>query len=301
MNTTFQTALRATLLTLAIGGIVLAPSAQADSVTGDYTETIEREIPFDSGGSLSVTNRNGDIKVSVWDEDAIKLVAEKTMKVERAYSWFARLIGLKEPKIESEEDAKAYLEKFKVEVAGERDDLRINTVYPAEATNLRFHVHYRITVPRHAEVNIQTRNGTLTVTGVTGSVEAETTNGSVRLSDITGPAQARSTNGTIELDNIAGGIEARTVNGRIDAKLATAPGPKDEIVCRTTNGRIRLVMPAGANFDLLMRSSSGSLSTDFELASVVEDTKKRLEGTVGEGGPLVSLRTVNGRVALEAR
>lgn len=302
MNTTRSTHVHASLMLLTLGMAVLAlaPAALSAEMKGAYEETIERQLPFNPGASLTLTERNGSVSIGVWKQDGIKIVAKKRMRVEHSGTWFARLIGLKVPKIESDEDAQACLKEFTMDISGDADGLEVKTSYPSSAGNLRFTMSYEILLPREAQVSLHTTNGSIEVTGVKGTVEAKSTNGHVTFRDISGPVHARTTNGRIDLDGITGEIEARTVNGRISGRLAALPATGADVKCRTINGRISLGVPRDANFDLDIQTRSSRVSSDFELTSVTTQKPKQLEGTIGGGGPLISLRTINGSIEIEA-
>lgn len=302
MNTVRSKSMKicAAMLVMGLGVAGIAPAAFPAAAKGAYEETVERQLPFNPGASLSLEGGNGDVEISVWDQDEIKIIGKKRMRIERLNTWFARLIGLKVPDIESDEDARAYLEQFKMDISGDADGLEVKTVRPASAGHMRFKMSYEIVLPRKSEVSVHMTNGRIEITGVRGSVEVETTNGSVICNEITGPVHVRTTNGRIEFEGLTGGIEARTVNGRISGSLAALPSSGAEITCRTTNGRVRLAVPRDANFEIELHSRSIELSDDFELTKTTADGPRRLEGTVGDGGPLISLRTTNGSVTLEA-
>lgn len=302
MNTQRSTRTYAPLIMLILGMAVLAvaPAALSADLKGAYEETIERQLPFNSGASLTLTERNGSVSIGVWDQNEIKIVAKKRMRVERASTWFARLIGLKVPKVESDEDAQAYLKEFTMVISGDADGLEVKTTYPSSAGNLRFTMSYEILLPREAQVSLHTTNGSIEVRGVKGTVEAESINGHITFRDISGAVHARTTNGRINLDGITGGIEARSVNGRISGGLAALPATGADVKCRTINGRISLGVPRDANFELDIQTRSGRVSSDFKLTRAKTQKPKRLEGTVGTGGPLISLRTTNGSVQVEA-
>ena len=288
------------MLVMGLGIVGIAPAAFSAAAKGTYEETIERQLPFNPGASLSLEGRNGHVVISVWDQDEIKIIGKKRMKIERVSSWFARLIGLKVPDIESDEDAREYLEQFTMDISGDADGLEVKTLRPASAGHLQFTMSYEIVLPRESDVSVEMTNGRIEITGVSGSVGAKTVNGRVIFNEITGPVEARTTNGRIEFDGLTGGIEARTVNGRIEGSLAALPSSDAEITCRTTNGGIRLGVPRDANFEFEIETRSSHVSSDFELTSSTADRRKRMEGIVGDGGPLISLRTTNGPVELEA-
>ena len=288
------------MLVMGLGVVGMVPAAFPAPAKGAYEETVERQLPFNPGAKLTLEGRNGSVEISVWDQDEIKIIGKKRMKIERVNSWFARLIGLKVPKIESDEDARRYLEQFTMEISGDADGLEVKTLRPASAGHLRFSMSYEIVLPRKSEVSVTVTNGRIEITGVSGSVDAKTTNGHLTFHEITGFVNARSTNGRIEFDEIRGGIKAQTTNGRIAGRLAALPADDAEITCRTTNGRIRLAVPRDASFEVDIRTRSSSVRSEFELTETTTDSPKHLEGIVGDGGPLISLRSTNGSVALEA-
>lgn len=288
------------MLAIGLGVAAMAPTAFSDSAKGIYEETVERQLPFNPGATLSLEGRNGKVEVRVWDRDEIKIIGTKQMRIERASTWLARLIGLRVPDVETDEEAREYFEKFTMEISGDADGLEVKTSRPPSAGQLDFSMSYEIILPRKSNMSVEMSNGRLEIAGVNGRVDARSVNGRITCNEINGALLVRTVNGRLDLQQITGSIDAQTVNGRISATLA-APLPSDgEIICRTTNGGIRLGVPRDANFELKIQSRSSRVSSDFESIRLTEDRPKRLEGIVGDGGPLISLRTVNGPVELEA-
>jgi hypothetical protein len=52
------------------------------------------------------------------------------------------------------------------------------------------------------------------------------------------------------------------------------------------------------NAHVLAQTSNSSVTTDFELRVQGEFTKHRMEGTIGNGGPMIDLSTSNGAIRL---
>ena len=65
------------------------------------------------------------------------------------------------------------------------------------------------------------------------------------------------------------------------------------------NGSIRVEIPNASDFGISMRTRTGGIHNDFELSRIDEHSQKRVEGTVGTGGPMIDLRTTNGRITLK--
>ena len=289
-----------TLCVVAAMAVVAVPAAYPANITGDWEERIERQLPFAPGGSLEVLSRNGSVEISSWDKEEIKIVMEKRVSVSHGGTWFARFLGLKTNDIESEEDIQAILDALTVEIIGDENDLKLRTVRPTSAEGLRYREHNEIVLPAEAQVSIEWTNGKIEISDVTGAVSAETTNGGITCEKIRGPMHVETTNGSIRGEDLSGEIKAETTNGSIELRLEAAPGPDDSITCRTVNGSIEVRMPRESSFEIKARSRSSRLSDDFELTNPINVSRRSIEGTVGSGGPKVSLRTTNGRIEIDA-
>jgi hypothetical protein len=140
-------------------------------------------------------------------------------------------------------------------------------------------VHFTVRVPDGVHVTLRTVNGGLTAEGLTGAVMATTVNGSIT---------ARSTGGP---------VHAKTVNGSIRA--ATGALGRDDLRYETVNGSITLELPANAHADFDLSTVNGGVSTDFPVTIQGAISRKRLRGSVGDGGRLLKASTVNGGIALK--
>ena len=64
------------------------------------------------------------------------------------------------------------------------------------------------------------------------------------------------------------------------------------------NGSITLDLPADLSADVDAETVNGRISVDFPLGGNVHQTKRELRGTIGSGGRLLDLETVNGSITL---
>jgi DUF4097 and DUF4098 domain-containing protein YvlB len=140
-------------------------------------------------------------------------------------------------------------------------------------------VHFRVRVPAGVDVELETVNGDVDATDLASRVEAATVNGSVRIS-------------TTEI------CEAATVNGSIVARLGN-PDLDGGIDFCTVNGDIRLELDADVDAEVRGHTMNGSISTDFPLM-VRGRFGKRIEGSIGRGGPNLGLETINGNIRLRS-
>lgn len=172
------------------------------------------------------------------------------------------------------------LEELKVEIVGEGDEIRVRTRYPRP----RFmggsgRVDYAIRVPRSARVSVENVNGRVEVHGVASQVAAETVNGSVEVRDAVGE------------------VEASAVNGSVEVSMARVD-PDGRNRLRTTNGSVRLTLPADVNAEIDAGTVNGGVSCDFDIDGG-RKTRRKLEGRIGSGGARFDLAAVNGSVRID--
>jgi hypothetical protein len=120
-------------------------------------------------------------------------------------------------------------------------------------------------------------------------------NAAIRAEDLTADVRARTVNGSAWLST-SGGASATTVNESIRASFGeTWDG---EATFETVNGSIRLEVPEQINADVEIRTSNGRITTDGLSIATTRSSRRRVEGTLGEGGPDLRLKTVNGSITL---
>jgi DUF4097 and DUF4098 domain-containing protein YvlB len=245
------------------------PSSSADAVQkakGDeLTEEFHQTYPLSPTGRVGVSNINGDVHISVWDQNSVKVDA-----VKRAYS-------------------QQSLSEVTIDVTNTGDSVKIKTQYAENRNYNRRNredsaasVEYTLTVPRGASLE-----------------GAELVNGSLDVDGIQGDVHASLVNGTVKAVGLGGEVKLSTVNGGIGADLAALQSAKG-VMLNSVNGPIVLIIPSGASADVKASTVHGAITNDFGLA--VEDGQyvgHNLSGQIGSGGTRVRLNNVNGPIAIK--
>jgi hypothetical protein len=252
---------------LVIATLLFATAAAA----AELTETIDRTFDVRPGANVVLSNVNGRITVTSWDQPRVRVVATKEVDGDRG-------------------ELKKALQDLRVELQPRDGGLVITTHYPKEMTGMSkilgwlsgddvdAQVRYDLTVPRTMNVDVTNTNGTIELTDVTGQLELDTTNG------------------RIEVTRCAGSLDASTTNGSIKAELVRiAKG--QPLRFETTNGRIDVSVPANAAADLDASTTNGSIRSDLPVAAT-RTSSNSLRGTINGGGTTLRLRTTNGGIAI---
>lgn len=230
---------------------------------GSLTEEFHQTYAITSDGRVELDNINGDVHISSWDRNEVKVDAVK----------FA--------------DSKERLDEAKIEIDSGKDYLSIRTKYPNRNNNWNWGSHdnpasveYTLTVPRSARLDeIKLINGALNVSGIGGEVRASCINGRLDAQDLSGRARLA------------------TINGRLVAKFGQVAGQSLEL--NSVNGSLDLTIPSDSNAEIEASTVSGNISNDFGLhVNRHRIVGNDLRGELGNGGTRIRLSNVNGRIEI---
>jgi hypothetical protein len=121
-----------------------------------------------------------------------------------------------------------------------------------------------------------------------------TVNGDVEVRDLASDVVAMSVNGDIEIST-TGFAEASTVNGSIEAAMEQYD-VEAGLSFRTVNGSISLDLPDDVDADIDATWVNGSFEAASPLTATGRISRRSVQGILGEGGPELNLKTVNGSI-----
>jgi hypothetical protein len=125
-----------------------------------------------------------------------------------------------------------------------------------------------------------------------------TVNGEVEASRLHGDVVLKTVNGSVNFST-SGGARAGTVNGSIKGEMGRADW-SDTLEMHTVNGSITLTLPPTLSTDVKAATVNGDINvSDFPVTVTGRVSRRRLEGTIGGGGRLLSLESVNGSITLK--
>ncbi|MBT8058667.1 MAG: DUF4097 family beta strand repeat protein [Xanthomonadales bacterium] len=237
------------------------------SLAADVKETEEMSFPVNPGARISLENINGEIFITAGSGDQVDLIARK--------------------KAGSQE----YMDDLKIVVDADEDYIRIETRHPKSegswfkwGSNSSGSVSYELTVPGDVELDtIETVNGDVEISGVSGKVKASTVNGSLQVSELVSD------------------VSLETVNGSVKAEFDTV-GEGQRINAEAVNGKITLMLPADASARVNAETVNGSIDADdFGLEPEKGFVGRDLSGEIGGGAGRITLDTVNGSIKIRMK
>ena len=239
----------------------------------ELTETIDRTFDVRPGATVTLSNVNGSVTVTAWDQPRVRVIATKRVEADR-------------------DVVQQALKELRVELQPRNGGLDITTHYPRRnggsglldwllGDDIEEQVRYELTVPRTMSLDLESVNGSIRVSGVNGKHDVETTNGK------------------IELTRCAGSVDASTTNGGIEADL-TIVAKGQPLRFSTTNGRIEVTLPPTLALDVDAGTTNGSIRTDLPIATTRVE-KNSLKGSINGGGTPLRMRTTNGGISIKTR
>lgn len=221
-----------------------------------HCEVLTARVP--STGALVVDGgANGGVHVEAWGGDDVEV---------RAKVW---------ANAGTEERARELAAQVEVRLDGGR----LEAEGPRTGRRESWGVSYEIRAPARTDLDIQTRNGGIEVTGLAGDIRFEAMNGGVHLT------------------GVGGDVRGSTRNGGLHVELSGDQWQGRGLDARTTNGGVTLLVPDGYSAELETGTVNGGFDIDFPV-TVRGRIGRELRTTLGNGGPTVRVVTTNGGVRI---
>ena len=232
----------------------------------ELTEEFHQSYALTATGRVSIANINGNVHISAWDRNEVKVDA-----VKRAYS-------------------PERLSEVTIDVTNSADSVVIKTKYPERDQTFETRnrgnnpasVEYTLTVPRGARID-----------------SAELVNGSLDIEGVKGDVHVSLVNGEVKAGGLGGEVKLSTVNGAQEVNV-TALDEAKGVTLNSVNGPIVLIVPSGANAQVRASTVHGAITNDFGLTvNEGQYVGRDLTGQIGSGGPRIRLNNVNGSIAIK--
>jgi len=247
--------------------LVFVSLLAVSTARADVSKTEEFNFELNDNGRLSLSNVNGDIRITGVAGNQVHITAKKTA------------------------DTQKYLDALKIDIDAGADHIRVEAKYPDSnggwfhwGSNSSGSVDFEVTVPPGTKLDtIETVNGDIDISAVTNLVNVE------------------SVNGGLSLSGLANDADMDTVNGEIEA-LFDVLGAGQRISVDAVNGTVELTLPANASATVRAESLNGDIDADdFGLEADKGYVGQDLDGQIGDGAGRINIDTVNGSITIQKR
>lgn len=281
--------------------LAVAPVARAQR--DESLQKIDTTFAFSKGGSVDLGHVSGDIVVTGWTRQEIRIYAV----IETGYL-----------------DASMSSSRVSITARARRNrmgsshyELSVPIGTYVRASSVSGNLAVRGTA---GEVSVNTVSGDVEVRDASDRVEMHTVSGDVRASRLRGRIRANSVSGDITLDDINGELNAKSVSGELRVR-GTLTGLEFESVsgdfdfagdfkgdgsysAATHSGDVRLTLPSNIGATLELQTFSGEVRPGFPITlqpgeQPLNRRNRRMRFAVNGGGPRISLETFSGDIIIE--
>lgn len=157
--------------------------------------------------------------------------------------------------------------------------------------NRRLHIEVRM--PQHGDLQVDTGDGSVETSGLSGSVNVHTGDGSVKANSLDGTIDLHTSDGSIAVDTLKGDIKLRTGDGSIEARNLDGKveadsgdghirmdGRFEALSVKTGDGSVDTKVLSGSKMATAWTLRTGDGSVDLTLPS---DFQANIDATTGDG------------------
>lgn len=279
------------------------PAAAQNRRDDDYESRIDSTFAFDKRGTVVLSVGAGEIIVTAWNRDQVRVRARSERSVIRMDATSTRVsLDLSR--------ARGGDTRFEVTVPiGVRVSARA-TSGDISISGTKGGVEARtqngdLTVEDVAEtVDLNTYSGDIVARGLSGNVEITTLSGEITVSDVKGDADVTSVSGDIDLRNVvARYVRAKTTSGDVSFDGAIDATGRYEL--GSHSGSVYLTLPQNTGALLTLSTYSGSIESDFPITLKPGEhgmgQSKRFTFEVGKGDARISAESFSGDITIRSK
>jgi DUF4097 and DUF4098 domain-containing protein YvlB len=273
----------------------------------DYRSNVDTTFDFDRSGIVSLTLGSGDIVVTSWSRNQVRVHAT------------------------SESGS------IRLDAGPTRVSVELSSRYGGGGDS-----RFEVTVPVGARIIARSQSGDISISGTRGNVDARSQSGDIKVDEVgerldigtlsgdieahavKGDVQIKSVSGDIRLSDLQGDFEGETVSGSIELRNATCRNvrshttsgdlvyegsidPTGRYELSAHSGDIRLGIPSNASAQLSVSTWSGTLDSDFPITlrpgehGIGTGQAKRFTFDIGGGAARISAETFSGDISIGSR
>jgi DUF4097 and DUF4098 domain-containing protein YvlB len=237
-----------------LSGICLMLAAQPCWADDSATDMLNQTYAVERGGQLTLDADQGDVEVDVASQNTVQIQV------------------LREASSGSESDTKKLIKKNKIKFSQNGDEVRIESAMEQEShswfssEHATLKIHFKITVPRSYNANLNTGGGNITMAGLRGTVEARSSGGNLSFTNIEGPVNGHTSGGRIDASGCSQKLEIQSSGGDITINDYSGTSAQAD----TSGGNINVT---GCSGKLSVKTSGGNITIrHFSGPAVFADT-----------------------------
>jgi DUF4097 and DUF4098 domain-containing protein YvlB len=271
------------------------------------TEQIEKNFVINGSKPvfLEFKEKDGNIKFSSWDQDAVQIRVKKVAK-DRNKQRAAELLN--QVKVVAEQDGNSInvevqYPKTRIVVFGFRDHPKVMV---STEIMLPFNTNLSCRTDDgdiwggniHGEVKLKTDDGEINISNVQGSVSLISEDGEITCTQSDGGIEARTDDGDIHLSGRLDWLDVRAEDGDVRIELLSGPVMERDWKIRTDDGDVELYAPREYAARIRIKTDDGNIESELPLSFSKISSDRDLSGRMNQGKHTLIIDTEDGNITL---
>jgi DUF4097 and DUF4098 domain-containing protein YvlB len=289
--------------------LISATALLALILTGARAASRHHSVSISDGHKQPVTDCS-DLRIRFDERDAVVRSEERTLTKAEAptleirphanggvqiVGWEKDTYSVTACKAASGADAERILSQISMSV----EKGKISTKGPGDDDD--WTVYLLIRAPKSAVLDLETKNGPISLYDVDGKLTARAHNGPISLKNFSGEADITAVNGPISVEGSNGNVRVHTENGPISVALTGKTWSGAGLTADAKNGPLTLMVPRDYQSSFVVESRNYSpvsckASICDNARKTWDDENRRIE--FGSSPAMIRLSTVNGPVSV---
>lgn len=294
-------------MSLALGCAAALAACEVNLNTEGLTARETRSFALTGEADLTLETFDGSIEIHSWDRNEVEVEIEKRAMEQSLIDGMT---------ITAEQQGNRIVLGVTGPARAERRGVTVGVYYSPSA-------RLRVAVPRKGSIQARTGDGAIRVEDlegrlvlrsgdgsisadrVSGEIQIQTDDGAIRMEKVEGRLQLETEDGSITIDGMPTVLKARTGDGAIRVGIGGDTAMADAWDLSTRDGSVTLTLPAVFNAEIDAETRDGSVRSSHPGLVVEradgEDRRapRELRTRMGEGGPVLKIRTGDGSIRFE--
>ena len=292
--------LRTHVITALLIASALPVAAQDRSRDEDYQSRIDTTFAFDKRGSVTLALSSGEIVVTAWNRDQVRVRARSERSIVRMDATSARLsLDLSRPRGGDSRFEVTVPVGVRVTARATNGDISITGTKGGVEANTQ---SGDLVVEDVGEmVDLGSLSGDITARTLTGNVDIRAVSGDVTLQSVNGDVEATSVSGDLDLtDVLAKYVRAKSTSGDVSFDGAIDPAGRYEI--GSHSGSVYLTLPQTTGALLTVSTYTGTIDSDFQITLMPgEHGTRRFSFQIGKGDARIGAESFSGDITIRSK
>jgi DUF4097 and DUF4098 domain-containing protein YvlB len=285
---------------LVAGALPLAAQDRERSREDDYQSRIDTTFAFDKRGSVILSLSSGEIVVTAWNRDQVRVRARSERSTVRLDASAARLsLDLSRPRGGDTRFEVTVPVGVRISARATSGDISISGTRGGVEANTQ---SGDLTVQDVGEmVDLGSLSGDISARGLTGNVDVRAVSGDVSLTGVRGDVEATSVSGDIDLGDVVGKyVRAKSTSGDVSFDGVIDPAGRYEV--GSHSGSVYLTIPQTTGALLTVSTYTGTIDSDFQITlKPGEHGSKRFTFEIGKGDARIGAESFSGDITIRAK